>query len=340
MKKLGIFGVLLIVIIGIGWGIHFFTSQPKPHESGVIGLIAEGNKFLDVGRYDKAKLLFADALKEEPKNVGADWGIKKVEAKEIKSLEKFKEALDLLQQHEPSDAHLNLFLGEYYLANGDLIKAKSHLDQALTQNANYAEAHFVMSFLYEQEGNINAAKSEAALAVDIALTPKYHNRLAHVYIKQEHIEAAIAEYEKSSDYPLSYLQVAEIYWQRDRLDLAVIRQLQAVQWLNDEKIMSLSENKDAWVFKVSPQLTIELTRLEEKKSYAYLMSAFTFHLLGNTEEAEKNVQEMRNLTVSRQANINAVVNACLENLILEKYSTTTQVESFRKTYLQDMIRPD
>ena len=340
MKKLGIFSILFIVIIGIGWGIHFFTSRPKPHDSGVTGLIAEGNKFLNVGRYDKAKLLFSDALKEEPRNQSADFGMKKVEAKEIKSLEKFREAVDLLYQHDPSDAHINLFLGEYYLANGDLEKAKPYFDQALTQNPNFAEAHFAMSFLYEQEGNINSAKSEAALAVDIALSPKYHNRLAHVFIKQKHLDAATAEYEKSSEYPLSYLQVAEIYWQRDRLDLAMIRQMQAIQWLNDKKIMDLSENKDPWIFKITPQLTIELSRLEEKKSYAHLMLAFTLYLLDNKEEVEKHIQEVRNLTVSRQSNVNTVVSSSLDALVLEKYTASTQAEAFKKAYLQDVIVPD
>ncbi|CAG1022179.1 hypothetical protein DOJK_01489 [Patescibacteria group bacterium] len=339
MKKLGIISVLFIVIIGLGWAIHFFTSQPKPRDSGVSGLIAEGNKFLNIGRYDKAKLLFADALKEEPKNMNADWGMKKVEAKELTSLEKFKQEIDVLRQHDPSDAHINLFMGEYYLSNGDLEKAKTYFDQAISQNPNFAEAHFDLSFLYEQQGNINSAKSEAALAVDIALTPRYHNRLAHVYIKQKHFDAATAEYEKSSEYPLSYIQVAEIYWQRDRLDLAMIRQMQAIQWLNDKNIMEQAENKDPWVFKISPQLTIELTRLEEKKSYAYLMLAFTLHLLDNKEEAEKNIQEMRNLTVARQANVNTVVNASLDALVLEKYSVSTQVDVFKKSYLQDEIQP-
>lgn len=340
MKKLGIFSILFVVIISIGWGIHFFTSQPKPRDSGVSGLVAEGNKLLSIGRYDQARLLFAHALQEEPKNLGADFGMRKVEAKEIKSLDKFKEAIDLLRQYNPSDAHVNLFFGEYYLASGDLVKAKPYFDQALIQNPNFAEAHFNLSFLYEQEGNINSAKSEAAFAVDIALSPKYHNRLAHVFIKQNHLDSAIAEYEKSSEYPLSYIQVGEIYWQRDRLDLAMIRQMQAIQWLNDKKIMELPENKDPWVFRISPQLTIELSRLEEKKSYAHLMLAFTLYLLDNQEDVEKNIQEVRNLTVSRQGNVNTVVNASLDALLLEKYSASTQAEAFKKAYLQDVIAPN
>lgn len=334
MKKLGFICVLFAVIIGVGWAIHLYFHAPKTNDPGVSGLIIEGNNFLNIGRYDKAKQLFLAALKDEPKNINADFGLKKVEAKELPSLSNFKLAVDSLYQMEPSDSHVNLFLGEYYLANGELDKARSYFEQALTQNPKLAEAHFDLAMLYDLQGDINSAKSEASLAIDIAPMPKYRNRLGHLYIKQKHLDSATAEYEKTSEYPLSALDVAEIYWQRDRLDLALIRQLQAIQWLNDSNVMAKSENQDPWFFKISAEETIKLARLEEKQAYAYLNLSFTLHLLGNYEESERYIQEMRNLDVARQNAINSIMKSNLDALLQEKYSLTPQSEAFKNRYLQ------
>lgn len=333
MKKLGLICVFLIVIIGGGWAVHtFHHSQSKTDDIGISNLIIEGNNFLNIGRYDEAKRLFSSALIAEPKNAKAAWGLKKSEAKDFQSVTAFKQAVDALYQENPSDAHVNLFLGEFYLANNELEQARPYFEQAITQNPKLAEAHFDLALLYDQQDNINTAKSELSLAIDIAPVPKYRNKLAHIYIKQKHFDAATAEYEKSSEYPLSALDVAEIYWQRDRFDLALIRQLQAVKWLNNETVMAKPENQDAWSFKVSDEQTIALTKLNEKRSYAYLCLSFTLYFLENTDESGRYIQEMRNLLVTRQADINTVVNADLDALVREKGSLGTQVEAFKSLY--------
>ncbi len=333
MKKLGFICLLFAVIIGIGWTIQLYSQTPKTNDPGVSGLIIEGNNFLNAGRYNEAKQLFLAALKDEPKNIRADFGLKKAEAKELPSLSNFKLAVDSLYQIEPSDSHVNLFLGEYYLANGELDKARPYFEQALTQNPKLAEAHFDLAMLYDLQDDVNAAKSEASLAIDIVPMPKYRNRLGYLYIKQKHLDAATAEYEKTSEYPLSALDVAEIYWQRDRLELAFVRQLQAIQWLNDKNVMDKPENQEPWFFKISAEKTIKLTRLEEKQAYAYLNISFTLHLLGNYEESERYIQEMRNLDVARQNDINSIMKSNMDTLLQEKDSLKPQSEAFKNKYL-------
>ncbi|MDD1606698.1 MAG: tetratricopeptide repeat protein [Methylococcaceae bacterium] len=334
MKKFVFIVLFLIVIIGGGWMVNtYHHSQPKTDDVGINNLIIDGNTFLNKGRYDEAKRLFLAALSAEPKNVNAAWGLKKTEAKDFLSLNSFKLAVDSLYQQNPSDAHVNLFLGEFYVANHQPDQAIPYFEQAITQNPKLAEAYFDLAMIYEQQGNINRAKSELSLAIDIAPTAKYRNKLAHIYIKQNHFDAATAEYEKSSEYPLSALNVAQIYWQRDRLDLALIRQLQAVKLLNDKSVMAQPENQDPWFFKLSEEQTLALTKLDEKKSYAYLCLSFTLSLLENTDEAERYIQEMRNLLVTRQADINTIVNADLDALLQEKTSLASQVEAFKRLYL-------
>lgn len=331
MKKLGFICVLFAVIIGIGWAIQFYFHQPVNKDPGVSGLINEGNNYLNNGRYNDAKQLFLSALKDEPKNPKAQFGLDKVEAKAATSDSAFKLAIDALYQQEPSDSHVNLYLGEYYMAIGELEKARSYFEQSLIQNPKLAEAHFNLAILYDLQGNINAAKSEASLAIDVATTPKYRNRLGHIYIKQKHLDSATAEFEKTSEYPLSALDVAEIYWQRDRFEIAVVRQLQAIEWLNDDTIMEKPENQDTWVFRLSDEKTFKLTKPEEKKAYAYMSLAFSWFLLDNRDEAERSMQEMRNLDVARQIQINEIMRSRLDALVLEKESLSAKTEIFKKS---------
>ncbi len=335
MKKLGFICVLFAVIIGVGWAIQVFfhSKTTKVEDFGDSNYIVEGNNFLNIGRYDEAKQLFLEALKNDPKNVKAEWGLKKAAAKELSTLNGFKLAVDELYKKDPNDAHVNLFLGEFYLANKEYEKARPYFEQAMTQNPKLAEAHFDLALLHDQQGDINAAKSELSLAIDIVPTAKYRNELGHAYIKQKHLDAATAEYEKISEYPASALDVAEIYLQRDRLDIALIRQLQAVEWLNNDSVMAKPENKDSWSFKISDEKTIKLSKLHEKKAFAYLCLSFTLYLLENTEEADRNFQTMLNLDVSRQKDINAVMSARLDALVQEKNSLTIKVESFKSKYL-------
>jgi Tfp pilus assembly protein PilF len=340
MKKRGVVFVLFAVLVfGASAVQFFFHLQTKVEEAPIDNnFIANGINFLNIGRYAEAKQSFLAALKTEPKNAKAGWGLQKAEAKQLSSIYAFKQAVDLLYQQNPSDAHVNLFLGEFYLANHELDKARPYFEQAIIQNPKLAEAHFDLAKLYDQQGDIDAAKSEFSLAIDIEPTAKYRNELGHAYIKQGHIDAATAEYEKTSEYPASALDVAEIYWQRDRLDLALIRQLQAVQWLNNEKLMEKPENRDTWSFVINAEKTINLTKLNEKKAYAYLSLSFTLFLLENTEEAERYIQEMHNLDVARQNDINTVMNSRLAVLVREKYSSATQVEAFKRKYFGTGLR--
>jgi tetratricopeptide (TPR) repeat protein len=337
MKKLFVICIIFTALFSIGWVIHLYVeSRSKVEVFHQDNLVVEGNKLLDIGRYEQAKPLFLEAVKlgleEEHKNLPAEWGLKKVEAKEAKTLDSFKVAIDALHQIDPNDAHVNLFYGEFYTESHEFDTAKAYFEKAIEKNPQLAEAHYELAQLYDQQGKIDAAKSEFSLAIDIVPTAKYRNELGHEYIKQKHLDAATAEYEKITEYPASALDVAEIYWQRDRIDLALIRQLQAIRWLEDKKIMELPENQDPWIFVLNPEQTITLARLEEKKAYAYLSVAFTLHLLENKDEAEKYINQMRELKIARQSDINAIMAAHLDVLLLERFGLNTQVTAFKNAY--------
>lgn len=332
MKKLFVI-CIVFTLFSIG---RFIESLSQVEVFYQDNLVVEGNKLLNIGRYEQAKLLFLQAIKlateEDQKNPPAEWGLKKAEAKEVKKLNNFKFAIDALHQIDPNDAHVNLFYGEFYAENRELDTAKAYFEKAIEKEPQLAEAHYKLAKLYVQQGKIDRAKSEISLAIDIVPTAKYRNELGHEYIKQKHLDLATAEYEKITGYPISALDVARIHWQRDRIDLALIRQLQAIRWLEDKKVMALPENQDSWTFDLNPEQTITLAKLEEKKAYAYLSIAFTLHLLENKEEAEKYINKMRDLRVTKQSDINAIMAAHLDVLLLERFGLNTQVTAFKSLY--------
>jgi tetratricopeptide (TPR) repeat protein len=334
MKKISVVFILFALLVGGGSAIQFFFHlQTRTAPNVDNNFIVEGNNFLNIGRYDEAKRLFLQALTVDPKNAKAVWGLKKAQAKDAVSNTAFKDAINALYQENPSDADVNLFLGEFYVANHELDKALPYFEQSIIQNPNLAETYANLAMLHDQRGNFDAAKSDLLLAVEIAPTAKYRNKLAHAYIKLNHLDSATAEYEKISEYPLSALEVAQLYWQRDRLDIAMIRQLQAVQWLDNKKLMAKPENQDPWSFKISAEQTVELTKLEQKKSYAYLCLSFTLHLLGNTEETERYIEEVHNLNTFRQGDVDAVLNTAFAVLVREESSLLPKVEAFKKLYI-------
>lgn len=340
IKKLGLVITFIAVIAAGGWVIYRYDNPATPliDDTAIKQLIVEGENALNIGRYADAKRIFEEELKINPQYQQAVWGLKKAQAREASSASDpaFKLTIDSLYQQNPNDAHVNLFLGEFYAANHELDKAISHYEQAIEQNPKLAEAYFDLSVLYDQQGNLNAARVEILKAIAISPTPKYRNSLATIYFKQKRYEEAIREYGKNLSYPLSALQSAKIYWHLGFLSQALSYQRQAIQWLENETVMNKSENQDSWYFEITPEKRIELVKLDEKKSYAYLCLSVSMYLQGNTEGAENEVKKLHDLNVAHQADINNILKADLDALMQANDSFSEQVEAYKKLYLQGL----
>ena len=274
IKKTSLVVALIAAIIAGGWVAYIYDISKKPQIADK-QLIVEGDNALNIGRYADAKRIFEAELKANPQNKQAAWSLKIAQIRQTFSQPGFKEAIDTLYQQNPNDAHVNLFLGEFYAANNQPDKAVQYYEQAIEQNPKLAEAHYDLAMLYDQQGNHEAAKVESLKAIEISPIPKYRNNLGTIYFKQQHYEEAIKEYGKNKEYPLSALESAKIYWRLEYLSQALSYQKQAVEWLEDKTIMSKPDNQEAWYFEIAPGKSIELVKLEEKKSYAYFCLSVT-----------------------------------------------------------------
>lgn len=341
IKKLSLVITFIAVIAAGGWVIYIYDNSATPlnDDTDLRQLIVEGENALNIGRYADAKRIFEDELKINPEDPQALWGLKKAQAREASSVSDpiFKQTIDNLYQQNLNDAHVNLFLGEFYAANHELDRAIFQYEQAIEQNPKLAEAHFDLSVLYNQQGNLNAAKVEILKAIAISPTPKYRNSLATTYFKQKRYEEAIREYGKNLSYPLSALQSAKIYWHLGFLSQALSYQRQAIQWLEDEETMNKPANQDPWDFDITPEKRTELVKLDEKKSYAYFCLSVSMYLQGNMEGAENEVKKLYGLNVARQADINNILIVDLDALIQANNDLSEQVEAYKKLFLQDPV---
>ncbi|MDD5410554.1 MAG: tetratricopeptide repeat protein [Methylobacter sp.] len=335
IKKLGFAAAFIAVIAAGGWVIHRYGNQATPLIDDIASkqLIVQGENALNIGHYDDAIRIFEEELKINPQNQQAAWDLKKAQARETSPYPAFKQTLDSLYQQNPNDAHVNLFLGEFYAANHEWDLAIAHYEHAIKLNPRLAEAYFDLSVLYDQQGYLNDAKVEILKAIAISSTPKYRNSLATIYFKQKRYEEAIREYGKNLDYPLSALQSAKIYLHLDFLSQALSHQRQAILWLENETVMNRSENQEPWYFDITPEKRTELVKLDEKKGYAYFCLSVSMYLQGNTEGAENEVKKMRDLNVANQTDINNILKADLDALMQANNNISEQVEAYKKLYL-------
>jgi len=332
IKKICLAVALIAAIVAGGWVVYLYDISKKPQLTDK-QLIVEGDNALNMGRYSDAKRIFEAEFKANPQNKQAAWSLKIAQIRQTLSGPEFKEAIDTLYQQDPNDAHVNLFLGEFYAANNQPDKAVQHYEQAIGQNPKLAEAHYDLAMLYDQQGDHEEAKVESLKAIDISPTPKYRNNLGTIYFKQRNYEAAIKEYGKNKEYPLSALESAKIYWRLEYLGQALSYQKQALEWLEDKTIMTKPENQDAWSFQIAPGKRIELSTLEEKTSYAYYCLSVSLYLQGDSEGAENEVQKMRDLNLARQADIDELLTADLDALVEANGSIAEPVAAYKQLYL-------
>lgn len=330
MKKLAFVGGFIATLVGAGWTVYTHWSSQPVKPVAVINLIAEGDSFLDIGRYAKAKQSFQEALKTDPQDEDAAWGLKKAELWETNDTAVFEKNLQNLYAKNPKDPHVNLFLGKLYVEEyRDVPKALSYYQKAIAIKPNLPEAHFGLGLLYDHQPNQeSAAKKEYELAATQSAIPKYRNNLAYFYVKHRDYERAIETYGKNSNYPLSALELAKIYWIRDELPEAENYQRQALQLLNDAQNNS---DQEPWYLEVDNKELIELIQLSEKKDYAHFCLSVSLYLQGKDKIAK---QELSNLKSIKQAEIKTIIEADLKNLVKANGKFIQQVKEFEKKYLK------
>lgn len=188
-------------------------------------LTLKGTQLASAENYTVAKMLFEEALKNNPKNASAYAGLAEIYSAQDdneKAFVNYEKALsldaDLTELHAP--------LGVLYFQKGEIAKAEIHLQKAVAANPDNAETQFYLGLLrYKQDRNEEAA---AAFKRAIELDPK--NAEAHYYLGEvndrlNRDREAIAAYQKAVEINPSYgeawFDLGVAYFNRDRLPEAI-----------------------------------------------------------------------------------------------------------------------
>jgi hypothetical protein len=97
--------------------------------------------------------------------------------------------------------------------------------------------------------------------------------------------------------------------------------------------MSKPENQEPWYIEKVPGKVIGLSKLDEKKSYAYFNLSATLFLQGDLAGAENEIQKLRDLGMTRQADIRALITADLDALVQANSNFAEQVKAYKQLYL-------
>jgi tetratricopeptide (TPR) repeat protein len=335
MKNLIFILTVIALIVAGGWAIQSYEDLNRIHKtlSTDEQLIAEGQKALDVGRYADAKRIFNEELKLSPDNAQAAWGLKKAQVWNASSGSEFKALADALYEQDPNDGHVNLFLGQYYAANHDVEQAGSFYRQAIELMPKLAEAYYALGLLNEQQSDMESAKINFLKAIAISPEAKYHNSLARTYAETQRYELAIKEYGKNVRYPLSLLESATIFWRLGYLSQALNYQRRAIEFLEDDAIMNMVENRDSWYLKGDQNRIVKLSTVAEKKSYAYLLLAATLFIQDNPDAARLETDKAGQFKLANYTDIKAIVRLNLDSLTMQHSKFAVPVQNFEKLYL-------
>ena len=331
LKKL----FIILLLVAGGYAIHVFelSYETQLTEFSKRQLVVEGDNALNIGRYADAQKIFEEELKLNPQNLEAVWGLKKATVKATLTGEALTDGINKLYLENATDGHVFLFLGEMYADNHEYGQAQKLFESAIDRNPKLAEAHFDLAMLHEKQGHLNMARVEYLKAIGLTPESRFQNNLATIYFKQQKYEAAISEYGKNLEYPLSILESSKIFWRLGYLSQALSYQTQAIGFLENDSVMNHANNREPWAMEMSPERVIKLTSLEEKKSYGYLCVSATLFLHGNPDAAEQELQKVKNLRLFNQYEINSLVIANLETLLNGNTELSKLVEAFKIRYL-------
>lgn len=160
-------------------------------------LVRKGNQVLAREGYDLAKLIFAEALENNPSNAGALAGMAEIYASKddvANAIASYEKAL----QSDGDLTELNAPLGVLYYQRGDVAKAEMFLQKAVTLDGDNAETQFFVGLIRLKQDRV--AEALAAFKKSEKLDPK--NPEVYYYLGEandrlNNDKEALAAYEKA-----------------------------------------------------------------------------------------------------------------------------------------------
>ena len=313
-----------LVVIAAGW---FWWSKQQEY-------LAQGDEYLNVGRYAAARAPYEQAQRLNPLRGRASLGIEKVKLADLRrDPVAFEQRLGQLRKESPRDSHLKVLEGDYLLTQNKVKEAMRQYQDAVKLNPALAEAYFRMGVLYSRQRNSRMALEMFKSAADRSpLSPQYLDNLADQYFKRGEYDPAIAEYKKLDQFPLAALELAKIYRLKGELDTARERESLAIEWLESDTVMARPENEWPWALELGEKQGVTITDRKQKLCYARLELSATLYLQGKDGPAAEQSKLARQACGSQTLDVKAVVDWELSS-VADEADLAAKVQAYRRAVL-------
>jgi len=315
-----------------------------------------GQHFLDVGLNDAAREEFQEALKMDPTDVQADFGLIKSRVFTLPqgeyNLEVIQKRLEILKAEKEDDPHVHLFLGDLYYGFEKDQEAEEQYQQAIKLDKEVASAYYGLGLIYDKQGKTDEALKMFEQAAGLSeCNRSYRNNLAFLYRRKGKYGEAIKNYleviRHEPDYLLSYCEIAQTLRLTGKIKEAYNVQQALAKLLDNEKTASLHKNQTPWYFIADQDKEVKkisLQELPEKKCYVYYCCALTCYLYGYEPEAQgkaravgearQYLEKARQLKTEREPAVRSLVVYDLIRLAQEQPSWQGRLSQLRQEFPQ------
>lgn len=325
--------IAVTAVMVAGAGFFGWTYQQRREQER--RYVAQGDAFLDVGRYDDARHPYQQAVALNPGNPQAKLGLKIVELAGLESNPVvFQQRLYRILKETPKDSHLMVLQGDCLLGQNRPEEAMGRYRDAAKLNPQLAEAYFRMGVLYDQQGEARLALRMYQRAVELSpSSPHYRDNLADQYFKRGEYQQAIVEYGRIDRFPLAALESAKVYRLLGQLDEAREQELLSTGWLANDSVMALPENHWPWYFEIGQTQGMRLRDRNEKLCYAWLELSATMYLKDDEAATEDYSKRAAQSCGARSRDVKDVSRWELERVAKERPELAQRVQSYLQQFL-------
>ena len=296
--------------------------------------LRQGTDLLNVGLYAEAKPAFQQAKKLNPFSRAAGCGLEAIELDAMRSdPAQFKPRVDEALRQYPHCAYLKVLAGDQKYLTGDPDGAFAEYQEAVKREPDLAEAHFHMGVILEHRDDPDSALEQYQIAAQLSPgTSRYQDNLASTYFRLNQYDKAIAVYEQVGRFPLTALEMANIYRLQSKLDDALEHQEDAIRWLKDPSVR-VAEDRNAWAIEIRPEPPVRLASIDEKECYAELETAATKFLRGDEAAANQAVPAAFQKCHTRQVELKRILRSEMHRLGSEQPGLTQRADEFIRRFV-------
>lgn len=312
-----------------------------------------GNQLLDVWKLKDSAKAFEDALKANPYNNAAAFGLYKTKMFEKAASGEYdpevsEQRLKLVLDLNENDPHAQASLGDYFSRRNDWEKAREHYHSAIEQRKTLKQpqfAHALFGLGTVELDTRNYAAAVEALSEAAKLSPlnwEYLDNLAFAQSQSGQIKEALETYNAlnslQSRLILPYLERARLHLQQQG-DLENGRAfLERTAHLIDNKdIAKDADNNADWFFPAGEE-SVYLTDLDHKRAYVHGSRAAISYVIGEEEKARQAARLVPKLSKEDITSVTRLIRYDLALLVQRRGDLVTRVQQFDGWWRQRLAR--